>query len=97
MKFDNLPISRLDSQHPEYTLLSPVWRTLDTLRQGFPAIKANVSKYLPKRPVEDDELYALRIAKLAYSPVMAHVVHTYTGKIAMAGINFPEKIVENRQ
>ena len=92
MKFDNLPISRLDSQHPEYTLLSPAWRTLDTLRQGFPAIKANVSKYLPKRPVEDDELYALRIAKLAYSPVMAHVVHTYTGKIAMAGVDFPENV-----
>lgn len=92
MKFDNLPISKLDSQHPDYMLLAPVWRTLDTLRRGFPAIKANINKYLPKRPVEDDELYTLRTAKLAYSPVMAHVVHTYTGKMAMAGIDFPESV-----
>ena len=92
MKFDNLPISKLDSQHPEYMQLAPAWRTLETLRQGFPAIKANIDKYLPKRPVEDDELYKLRTAKFAYSPVMAHVVHTYTGKITMAGIDFPENV-----
>lgn len=92
MKFDKLPISKLDLQNPEYVALVPTWRTLDTLRQGFPAIKANVTKYLPKRPAEDDELYDLRKAKLSYSPVMAHVVHTYTGKMATAGIDFPEGV-----
>lgn len=92
MNFKNLPLSALDSQHPEYTTLAPIWRNIDTLRQGFPAIKANSQKYLPKRPVEDDELYNLRLSKLAYSPVMSHVVHTYTGKMAMAGVDFPDEV-----
>jgi hypothetical protein len=92
MDFKPLPYNRLNTQHPEYHLLAPVWRTVDTLRRGFPAIKANVCKYLPKRPVEDDELYKLRTAKLAYSPVMSHVVHTYTGKMAAAGVDFPDNV-----
>lgn len=92
MDFLPLPISKLDLQHPEYQQLAPVWRTIDTLRLGFSAIKHNAEKYLPKRPVEDDELYMLRLAKLAYSPVMAHIVHTYTGKMAMAGVEFPDKV-----
>jgi hypothetical protein len=40
--------------------------------------------------VEDDELYKLRIAKLCYSPVMAHIVRTYAGKLTVSGIDFPE-------
>ena len=94
MDFKQLSLGQLDSKHPEYDQKSPVWRTIDTLRQGFPAIKTDIEKYLPKRPVEDDELYKLRTAKLAYSPVMSHIVHTYTGKMAMAGIDFPEKAKE---
>lgn len=92
MDFKPLTLAELGSQHTEYTALAPIWRTLETLREGFPAIKANVGKYLPKRPAEDDDLYKLRTAKLAYSPVMSHVVHTYTGKMAMAGVDFPEDV-----
>lgn len=89
-----LTLTQLESKHPEYTELAPVWRTIDTLRQGFPAIKRNVQQFIPKRPVEDDELYSLRTAKLSYTPVMGHVVHTYTGKMAMAGVDFPEEAGE---
>lgn len=90
MDFKQISLGQLDTKHPEYEIKAPVWRTVDTLRRGFPAIKADICKYLPKRPVEDDELYELRTSKLAYSPVMSHVVHTYTGKMTMAGIDFPE-------
>ena len=92
MTFEPVPltIAQLSQEHPQYVANSPAWRTIEALRSGYGAIKKNVGKYLPRRPVEDDELYELRKAKLCYSPVMAHVVRTYAGKLVEAGIVFPE-------
>lgn len=92
MDFQPIPLTveQLSSQHPTYSANSAAWYTIDTLRSGFDSIQKNVEKYLPKRPVEDDELYTLRTAKLCYSPVMSHVVRTYAGKLTLAGIDFPE-------
>lgn len=92
MDFTNKTIAELSVTHPEYDSLAPQWRTIDTLTKGFPAIQSNIEKYLPMRPVEDKELYQLRIAKLAYSPVMSRLVNSYLGKLTEAGVNFPENV-----
>lgn len=91
-QFKNLTLSQLDQRHVDYQNNLDSWLTILALRAGFPAIKANADYFLPKRPVEDDELYKLRLAKLVYSPVMSHVVHTYCGKMAESGIDFPEEL-----
>lgn len=92
--FNPRTIEELSQEHPLYQASAPVWRTIAALHNGFPSIKANVEKYLPRRPVEDQELYTLRTAKLAYSPVMSSIVSTYTGKMAKVGVNLPESLPE---
>lgn len=92
MDFKPLNIAELGAEHPEYKANAPIWRTIDTLKRGYPAIKYNVNKYLPKRPVEDNELYALRTAKMSYTPIMGRIVGTYVGKMVSAGVGFPEKV-----
>lgn len=91
MKFEPKTIAELSAEHPEYVVNAPVWRTIDTLKKGYPAIKYNVCKYLPKRPVEAEELYKLRTAKMSYTPIMSRIVGTYVGKLVSAGVGFPEK------
>lgn len=84
-----LTLAELEAKHPTYLQYSPVWRTLDTLRDGFPAIAKNVERFLPRRPAEDDELYRLRVAKISYTPILDGVVLTYTGKMAEAALEWP--------
>ncbi len=91
LNFDNLSLDQLEQYHVDYQNNIQVWRKIDALRQGFPAIQANADFFLPKRPAEDDELYKLRTAKLAYSPIMSHVVHTYSGKMVESGLDFPSE------
>lgn len=92
MDFNSKTIAELSTEHPEYTMNAPIWRTIETLKKGYPAIKNNVNKYLPKRPVEDDELYKLRTAKMSYTPIMSRIVGTYVGKLVSAGLSFPENV-----
>lgn len=72
----------LEIQHPEYKALSPYWRTIRDLKEGVIAITKNLTKYLPKRPDEDDELYRLRLNKFSYTPVMGDAVAKYAAKLA---------------
>lgn len=92
MDYTPRTIAELSAEHPEYSSLAPQWRTIDALSKGFPAIQYNIQKYLPLRPAEDVELYKLRIAKLAYSPIMSRLVNTYVGKLIEAGVDFPENV-----
>lgn len=92
MDFNPKTIAELSAEHPEYAANAPIWRTIDALKKGYPAIKYNVLKYLPKRPVEDNELYSLRTAKMSYTPIMSRIVGTYVGKLVSSGVGFPEKV-----
>lgn len=94
LDFQPKTIAELSTEHPEYQMMSPQWRTIETLTKGFPAIKRDILKYLPKRPAEDDELHKLRISKLAYTPIMQRIVGTYVGKLVSSGVSFPEKAGE---
>lgn len=77
-----LHILDIDSYHPDYLELAPTWRTIRDLSEGYTALRGNVERYLPRKPNEDDQLYSLRAAKLAYTPIMSSVVNRYLGKLA---------------
>lgn len=85
-----IKISQLEIQHIEYRDNAPLWRTIDTLVEGVPAIEKSIEKYLPKRPNEDDELYRMRLDKLSYTGVMSDAVHKFTSKLSGSPIHFTE-------
>jgi hypothetical protein len=43
---------------------------------------------LPKKPNEDKELYELRVAKLAYTPLMSSIVSRYLSKMSSGVVKF---------
>jgi hypothetical protein len=90
IKPEPLTIKQLNQESTEYAQYSSTWRTVTKLKEGYPSIQKDIERFLPKRPVEDDELYKLRTAKLAYSPILSNIVSVYTGKMNGAPIHFPE-------
>lgn len=90
MEEKKLTLSQLSYEHPEYVEKASVWRNIKTLNEGYPTILQNLGKYLPRRPVEDDELYKLRTDKFSYTPVMGRILSTYLGKLISSGLSFPD-------
>lgn len=82
-----LRADRLEIEHPEYQALSPYWRTVRDLKDGAIAIKRNIERYLPMRPDEDRELYALRLGKFSYTPVMTDAIGKYSAKLASSPVH----------
>ena len=85
-----LKVTQLEIQHIEYKDNAPLWRTIDALVEGVPAIEKSIEKYLPKRPNEDEELYRLRLDKLSYTGVMSDAVNKFTSKLSGSPIHFTE-------
>lgn len=83
-----LHISLLEAVHPDYARHSPTWRSIETLIDGHTAVRGAIERFLPMRPGEDKELYGLRVAKMAYTPLMSSIVNRYVGKLASGQIVF---------
>jgi hypothetical protein len=77
-----MKITDLNITHPDWDALAPHWRTIRDLKMGAINIEANIKKYLPPRPDEDEELYRLRVAKFSYTPIMTDAVNKYTSKLS---------------
>ena len=79
--------SLLEVQHAEYSYYKDVWTTIADIRDGSSTIIRKIDKYLPKRPGEDPEVYQLRKAKAAWTPVMATAIREFVAKLLSAPIH----------
>lgn len=77
-------LESLESTHEEYAALIESWQTIDDLVVGGHQIEKKKSKYIVKRPGENDILYALRLAKFAFTPVLGGTVKDLTTRLVSA-------------
>lgn len=78
------PLESLESTHEDYDGLLKTWRTIDDLVVGGHQIEKKKSQYILKRPGENDALYALRLAKFAFTPVLGGAVKDLTTRLVSA-------------
>lgn len=84
---ERVKASLLEQQHSEYRYYKDVWSTIADIRDGSATIIRKIDKYLPKRPGEDPEVYQLRKAKVAWTPVMATAIREFVAKLLSAPIH----------
>lgn len=77
-------LESLETTHEEFNSLIATWQTIDDLVVGGHQIEAKKSRYIVKRPGENDILYALRLAKFAFTPVLGGAVKDLTTRLISA-------------
>ncbi len=80
-------VTALESQHSDYTYLAPTWLTIKDIRAGAIAIHKNIRAYLPKRPGEAEDLYALRMAKASWTPILSTAIRELVVKMVAAPLH----------
>lgn len=83
----NALLKDLEVTHSEYQYYRDVWMTIQELREGAATLSKIASKYLPKRPDEPDDIYALRLNKFSYTPIMATAIREFVAKLASAPVH----------
>lgn len=83
MKYPNkIKLTILESQHPHYTEMLPVWNEINLLASGGYKLKKAIKRFLPKRVGEDAEVYESRISKYTYLNILASAITDVTAKVA---------------
>jgi hypothetical protein len=70
-------IEEINTYRDDYLYYYDTWLTLSDFREGAPAVKQAVWKYLPKRVAEDDDVYAARLQNLTFTPVASKAIRTF--------------------
>lgn len=79
-------VEKLEVYHEDYLYYKDTWDIISDLREGATAIAKKAAHYLPPRPGEQPDVYALRLQKLSYTPVMANAIREFTAKLASAPV-----------
>lgn len=80
-------LTELQSCHEQYLELRGIWQRIDDLITGGHKIESKKTQYVVRRPDESPELYALRLKKFVYTPVLGDAIKEYTTKITNAPFN----------
>lgn len=84
---EKLTLKDLERSHPVRTAYLDTFVTISDLREGYTALKRKVTKYLPIRPGEDQDIYRLRIKKFTYTPVMTTAIREFVAKLVSSSLH----------
>lgn len=79
-------VEKLEVYHEDYHYYKNTWDTISDLREGATAIVKKAAHYLPPRPGEQSDIYALRLQKISYTPVMATAIREFTAKLSSSPV-----------
>lgn len=83
---NNLNLSTLESTHPDYSSMLPVWNEIDLLASGGYKLKQAVKIFLPQRPGEDSQTYEHRLKKFTYLNILASAIGDVTSKLSNSSL-----------
>ena len=72
-----MTFDQLNAKHREWTCHARYWGDADLLYRGGAAVRENASRFLVKRPVEPNEVYAQRCARFSYQNILATAIGWY--------------------
>jgi hypothetical protein len=88
IKYPNkLPLEILQSVHPEYASLLPIYKEIELLASGGYKLKAQIKQFLPRRPGEDSDIYEARLNKFTYANVLGQAISKQLSKFNNSAIN----------
>lgn len=79
-------------KHPAVVAMEGDWSVIDALRGGTPAMRAEKTRFLPKRKYEDPEVYAARVSAATLLPAFVDAVKEMVGRAFAKPMQVSDKI-----
>jgi hypothetical protein len=90
---DTLSLKILESTHPEYAAIAPIWQKIDDLAAGGNQLERKKAHYLKSRPGEEEDLYKLRLERFTYTNQLGGAIAQQVSKLSSGTLsvsNLPE-------
>jgi hypothetical protein len=81
---------KLETVHPEYARLAPLYCKIADLVDGGHVIEARKADYIKKRPGEDQKLYDIRIGRFTYTNALGQAIAAQVGKISSGAVTIDD-------
>jgi hypothetical protein len=81
---------KLETVHPEYARLAPLYQKIADLVDGGHVIEARKQDYIKQRPGEDPKLYEIRIGRFTYTNALGQAIAAQVGKISSGAVTIDD-------
>jgi hypothetical protein len=86
----SLSPKKLETVHPEYARLAPLYQKIADLVDGGHIIEARKRDYIKQRPGEDPKLYEVRIGRFTYTNALGQAIAAQVGKISSGAVTIDD-------
>ena len=81
---------KLETVHPDYARLAPLYQKIADLVDGGHVIEARKREYIKQRPGEDPKLYEIRIGRFTYTNAIGQAIAAQVGKISSGAVTIDD-------